>query len=1196
MKKKLMAWVLCAVMVVVMLPAPVAQANSANPVMTLTTARASGSNITLSLQAENESDLAGVWVDLNNNAVKDDGEATVGMDKTYVISSQTIKVYGKVTLLNCKDSEVTALAVRENPYLRSLNCSNNALTTLDCFNMDLTALDVTQNTALTSLGLYGNDLTALDVSQNTALITLNLSDNHVTALDVSHNVALKTLICSNNPVSSLSLSANTQLTNLQCAGCSLTALDVSAQTALTELNCRNNSIGTLDLTANTALINLYCTNNALTALTLPQSTTVKRVECEKNQLTELDVSHLTGVTVLNCAVNQLTALDMSQNTALMQLKVYSNAIKGAAMTALMNGLRTASPGYKLYIINTAASPADGNVALVSDVSIATDKNWTVLDWNGGNEQAYAGSEAPAPITFVLSNEEGGLIDNLIVAGYGDDSLYEALLALEPASGGVLSADFLNTLSACPAGSELFTQTLNSYAGLNGGVAINTDGTAFTTTSIKGQVYYWDTGYSTYPTRAARENFTYADSAAYYIDAPNGGTTYKVFAIGWSANIAPTFMLSNEEGGLIDKLIADGHGDDSLYEVLQILQPISNGAIPADYMAALAACPADCDAKTAELSNFSDVSNNPIGIGSNGHCIVAPIYGCDLDGDAGFSTTTGNIAGVGNVLFTSADSEADFIDAGAHTYDGVTHYYKAFAIAWMNTTATPPTVTTDTVNTSGITQNSAAVSGSVTSAGTASVTERGFVCGASANPTTATGTKVTAALGIGTGAFSATLSGLASSTAYHVRAYATSGAGTAYGEDRTFTTQSGGGGGGGGSTTQTYSADVKEGDVKTDTLPVTASGSTGTASLGAAKAAELFDAGNAYVVMPSIPGVSVYTLELPASAPDAGQKGSALTLSTGLGSVTIPDNMLGNLTGTDGKTAGITVAQGNTSGLTDAEKAAVGNHPLIQLTLTLDGKQTEWNNPAVPVTVTIPYAPTAAELENPECIIIWYLDGSGNLVCVPNGHYDAATGTVTLKTTHFSFFAGGYNKVTFNDVAENAWYGTAVDFIAARGITTGTGGGNYSPGAKLTRGEFLVMLMRTYGIAPVKNPTDNFADAGNTWYTNYLAAAKRLGISNGIGDNMFAPGKEITRQEMFTLLYNALNVIGQLPQEQKLPVGSSGKTLSDFSDADNIASWAKDAITLLVKTGTVSGSGGKLSPTDTTTRAEMAQVLYNLLMK
>jgi hypothetical protein len=55
-----------------------------------------------------------------------------------------------------------------------------------------------------------------------------------------------------------------------------------------------------------------------------------------------------------------------------------------------------------------------------------------------------------------------------------------------------------------------------------------------------------------------------------------------------------------------------------------------------------------------------------------------------------------------------------------------------------------------------------------------------------------------------------------------------------------------------------------------------------------------------------------------------------------------------------------------------------------------------------------------------------------------------------------------------------------------------------------------MLIRAYGISPDDNPADNFVDAGNTYYTGYLAAAKRLGITKGIGDNQFAPEQAITR--------------------------------------------------------------------------------------
>lgn len=316
----------------------------------------------------------------------------------------------------------------------------------------------------------------------------------------------------------------------------------------------------------------------------------------------------------------------------------------------------------------------------------------------------------------------------------------------------------------------------------------------------------------------------------------------------------------------------------------------------------------------------------------------------------------------------------------------------------------------------------------------------------------------------------------------------------------------------------------------------------------------------------------------------------LTVNTDAGSITVTSNMLTGVAGADGKKAQITIGHGDKSNLPENVRDAIGDRPLVQLTLSIDGRQTHWSNPNAPVTISIPYAPTAAELANPESIVIWYIDGNGKAVSVPNGHYDPETGTVTFTTIHFSYYAVSYNHMSFKDVANDAWYAKAVSFIAAREITIGTGGGNFSPEAKLTRGQFIVMLMKSYGIAPDLNAKDNFADAGNTYYTGYLAAAKKLGISAGVGNNMFVSEKEITRQEMFTLLYNALKVIGQLPQ------GDSDKTLDHFSDAGQIDSWAKEAMTLLVKTGTIGGNAGKLNPTSTTTRAEMAQVLYNLLSK
>ncbi|MCL4178593.1 MAG: hypothetical protein KJ072_12730 [Verrucomicrobia bacterium] len=87
----------------------------------------------------------------------------------------------------------------------------------------------------------------------------------------------------------------------------------------------------------------------------------------------------------------------------------------------------------------------------------------------------------------------------------------------------------------------------------------------------------------------------------------------------------------------------------------------------------------------------------------------------------------------------------------------------------------------------ITPTTATIAGIVTGDGGSAITERGIVFSTSANPTIGLNTKVVAAAG--TGRFSVRLTALAKGTNYHVRAYAVNSAGTAYGDDKIFTTSS-----------------------------------------------------------------------------------------------------------------------------------------------------------------------------------------------------------------------------------------------------------------------------------------------------------------------------------------------------------------------------------------------------------------------
>lgn len=335
-------------------------------------------------------------------------------------------------------------------------------------------------------------------------------------------------------------------------------------------------------------------------------------------------------------------------------------------------------------------------------------------------------------------------------------------------------------------------------------------------------------------------------------------------------------------------------------------------------------------------------------------------------------------------------------------------------------------------------------------------------------------------------------------------------------------------------------------------------------------------------------VNAVSVEIPGEAFNkiANETKADVKVSAGLGTITFNSKAVKQISGADTGNLSISISKVEVSTLSAEVQSKVGERPVFDFSIKAGSTEISKFGEGT-AEVSIPYTLKTGEKKN--SVIVYYIDNEGKLITV-RGRYDDAAGTVNFKTNHFSRFAVGYNEVKFNDVADSAWYNEAVGFIAARGITTGTGDGYYNPDSNLTRGQYIVMMMRAYGIDPIDNPQDNFADGGSCYYTGYLAAAKKLGISSGIGNNMYAPDKEITRQEMFTLLYNTLKAIDELPE------GKTGKPLTSFIDSDKIAAWAKDAMALFTETGTISGSNDKLSPTDTSNRAQMAQVIYNLLVK
>ncbi len=375
---------------------------------------------------------------------------------------------------------------------------------------------------------------------------------------------------------------------------------------------------------------------------------------------------------------------------------------------------------------------------------------------------------------------------------------------------------------------------------------------------------------------------------------------------------------------------------------------------------------------------------------------------------------------------------------------------------------------------------------------------------------------------------------------------------------------------------------------TVTMQPTLSGSTGIIKVDDAKAKDLLAKGTT-INVPAIAGATAYSVGLPAAALTGAQAGGTLTVSTNAGKITIPDNMLTGTAGISGKDAGIAIGQGNKADLPANVKAALGNRPLVQLSLSVDGKQTEWNNPNAPVTVSIAYTPTQEEQNNPENIVVWYIDGSGKVVTVPNGRYDAKTGTVTFATTHFSLYAVSFVQKSFSDIGSVAWAKKSIEVLAAKDIVKTPSATTYNPASNITRADFLYSLVRTLG-ANTKT-SGNFDDISkDAYYYNEIAIAKALGITTGEGNNRFGPDHSITRQDMMAMTERTLKLLKKVNQQ------GAASLLDKFTDKNSISSYAVNSVATIVKEGLIVGSNNRINPTGNTTRAEAAVFLYRVYNK
>ena len=195
-------------------------------------------------------------------------------------------------------------------------------------------------------------------------------------------------------------------------------------------------------------------------------------------------------------------------------------------------------------------------------------------------------------------------------------------------------------------------------------------------------------------------------------------------------------------------------------------------------------------------------------------------------------------------------------------------------------------------------------------------------------------------------------------------------------------------------------------------------------------------------------------------------------------------------------------------------------------------------------------------------------------------------SVGFKTTADQPCDGGKDcpSAPFTDVDTAKWYHLSVDYVLTHKMMNGVSSRAFAPNANLTRGMLVQILYNLEG--KPKGTAANFSDVqADAWYAKAVGWAASNKVVTGYADGTFRPNAAVTREQAAAILYRYAQSKGI-----DVSVGENTNILS-YVDVQQASEYAIPALQWAVGAGVLNGkNGGRLAPTGTATRAEIAAIM------
>lgn len=219
----------------------------------------------------------------------------------------------------------------------------------------------------------------------------------------------------------------------------------------------------------------------------------------------------------------------------------------------------------------------------------------------------------------------------------------------------------------------------------------------------------------------------------------------------------------------------------------------------------------------------------------------------------------------------------------------------------------------------------------------------------------------------------------------------------------------------------------------------------------------------------------------------------------------------------------------------------------------------------------------------------FAGGEGNII-----EYSTADGKCSIlpvgiaedeKTAYLYVGEGVYavemKETSFDDIGGH-WAENSIVFGANRELFKGVDVGIFAPETTMTRAMLATLIYRLEGEPTVSGelPFDDVSKG--TWYYDAVLWGYQNNAIMGVGEDIFAPDSDITREQMVTLFFRYL--------KQKGYIGNERGSVTEYGDSGSVSEYANEAFAWCIASEIVVGTDEKLLvPGNLASRAEVAAI-------